>query len=37
MVKVNKAYESLHVSPVLWDRPITDSGNFHEVHLDLVL
>jgi len=37
MVEVNEAYASLHVSLVLWDGPITDSGNFNKVHLDLVL
>ena len=37
MVEVNKAYESLHVSLVLWGGPVTDSGNFNRVHLDLVL
>jgi len=36
-VEVNEAYESLHISPVLRDRPIADSGNFNRVHLDLVL
>ena len=35
-VEVNEAYESLHVSPVLWDGPIMDSSNFHGVHLNLV-
>ena len=37
MVEVNEAYESLHVSPVLQSRPITDSSDFNGVHLDLVL
>jgi len=37
MVEVNEAYESLHVSLVLQDRPVTDSSNFNRVHLDLVL
>ena len=37
MVEVNEAYESLHISPVLWGGPVTDSGNFNRVHLDLVL
>ena len=36
-VEVNKAYESLHISPVLWDEPIADSGNLNRVYLDLVL
>ena len=36
-VEVNEAYESLHISPVLQGGPITDSGNFHRVHLDCVL
>ena len=36
-VKVNKACESLYISPVLWGEPIADSGNFNRVHLDLVL
>jgi len=36
-VEVDKAYESLHVSPVLQGRPITDSGNLNRVYLDLVL
>ena len=37
MVEVNKAYESLHVSLILWGRLIADSGNFNRVHFDLVL
>ena len=37
MVEVNKAYEGLHASLVLWDRPLADSGNLNQVHLDLVL
>ena len=36
-VEVNEADESLHVSLVLRGRPITDSSDFHGVHLDLVL
>ena len=32
-----EAYESLHVSLVLWGGQVTDSGNFNRVHLDLVL
>ena len=37
MVEVNEAYESLHVSLVLQGGLIADSGDFHRVHLDLVL
>ena len=37
MVEVNEAYESLHISPVLQDRLLADSGNFNRVHRDLVL
>jgi len=37
MVEVNEAYESLHISPVLWDRPLVDSGDFNRVHHNLVL
>ena len=37
MVEVNEAYESLHVSLVLQGGLIADSGDFHGVHLDLVL
>jgi len=36
-VEVNKAYESLHISLVLWDRPLMDSGDFNRVHHNLVL
>jgi len=36
MVEVNKAYE-LHISLVLWGRPLADSGNLNRVHRDLVL
>ena len=36
-VKVNEAYEGLHVSPVLWGGPLADSGNLNQVHLDFVL
>ena len=36
-VEINKAYESLHVSLVLWGGPITDSSNFNRVYFDLVL
>ena len=36
-IEINKAYEGLHVSPVLWDGPLTDSGDFNRVHRDLVL
>ena len=37
MVEVNEAYESLHISPVLWDGLFADSGNFNRVYCDLVL
>ena len=37
MVEVNEAYEGLHISPALWGRPLTDSGNFNRVHHNLVL
>ena len=36
-VEVNKAYKSLHVSPVLQGGLVMDSGNFNRVYLDLVL
>ena len=36
-VEVNEAYKGLHVSPVLWDGPLIDSGNFNRVHRNLVL
>ena len=36
-VEVNKAYESLHISPVLWDGLLTDSGDFNRVYCNLVL
>ena len=36
-VEVNKAYEGLHISPVLQGGPLADSGNFNRVHRDLVL
>jgi len=36
-VEVNEAYEGLHVSPVLWDGPLTDSSNFNRVYRNLVL
>ena len=36
-VEVNEAYKGLHVSPVLQDRPLIDSGNFNRVHCNLVL
>jgi len=35
-VEVNKAYESLHISLVLWDGPLVDSGDFNRVHHNLV-
>ena len=37
MVEINEAYESLHISPVLWDGLLADSGNFNRVYCDLVL
>jgi len=37
MVEINEAYESLHVSLVLWDGPIMDSSDFHRVHHNFVL
>ena len=37
MVEVNKAYESLHISPVLQGGQIVDSSNFNRIYLDLVL
>ena len=37
MVEVNEVYESLYISPVLWDGPLADSGNFNRVHYNLVL
>jgi len=36
-VKVNEAYKGLHVSLVLQNRPLVDSGNFNRVHRNLVL
>ena len=36
-VEVNKASESLHISLVLWDRPLADSSDFNRVHHNLVL
>ena len=36
-VKVNKAYESLYISPVLWNRLLVDSSDFNRVHCSLVL
>ena len=36
-VEVNEVYEGLHVSPVLQDGPLADSGNFNRVHHNLVL
>ena len=36
-VEVNKAYEGLHISPVLQDGPLVDSSNFNKIHRDLVL
>ena len=37
MVEVNEVYEGLHISLVLQDRPLADSSNLNQVHLDLVL
>ena len=37
MVEVNEAYKSLHISLVLQDRLLADSGNFNRVHCNLVL
>jgi len=36
-VEVNKAYESLHVSPVFQGGPVMDSSDFNRVHRNLVL
>ena len=36
-VEVNEAYEGLHISLVLWDRPLVDSSNLNRVHCNLVL
>jgi len=36
-IEVNEAYEGLHISPVLWNGLLTDSGDFNRVHRDLVL
>jgi len=36
-VEVNEAYESLHISPVLWNGLLMDSGDFNRVHHNLVL
>ena len=37
MIEVNEAYKGLHVSPVLRNRPLADSGNFNRVYHNLVL
>ena len=37
MVEVNKAYEGLYISPVLWGRPLADSGDLNRVYCHLVL
>jgi len=37
MVEVNEAYESLHISLVLRDGPLIDSGDFNRVYHNLVL
>ena len=36
-VEVNKAYKGLHISPVLWGRPLVDSSNLNRVYRNLVL
>ena len=36
-VEVDETYESLHISPVLQDGPLADSGDFNRVHRNLVL
>ena len=36
-VEINKAYESLYISPVFQSGPIVDSGNFHGVYHNFVL
>ena len=36
-IEVNEAYKGLHISPVLQDGPLVDSGDFNRVHHDLVL
>ena len=36
-VEVNEAYESLHVSLVLWGGPIVDSDNLNRVYCNFVL
>ena len=36
-VEVDEAYESLHVSLVLWGGLLANSSNLNRVHLDLVL
>ena len=36
-IEVNEAYKGLHISPVLWDGPLVDSGDFNRVHRNLVL
>ena len=35
-VEIDEAYESLHVSLVLWGGPIADSGDFNWVHRNFV-
>ena len=37
MVEVDETYESLYISPVLWDRPLADSGDLNRVYHNLVL
>ena len=36
-VEINKAYESLYISPVLQGGPVMNSGNFNRVHHNFVL
>ena len=36
-IEVNEAYESLYISPVLWDGLFVDSGDFNRIHRNLVL
>jgi len=37
IVEINKAYESLHISPVFQGGPITDSSDFYGVYCNFVL
>jgi len=36
-VEVDEPYESLYISPVLWDELLVDSGDFNRIHRNLVL